>query len=173
MCTVRQMVRADLDKVLSWRNHIYVRRHMLTQHKISISEHQKWFETNSKEPYKRMLIVEEEGLEIGYVNLNGVAPNASADWGFYLTPYAPKGSGKKFSFDVLNFAFCELNLQKICGQVLSYNKASIRFHRNIGFHQEKVLCRKYQIKGVFYDLICFGLHRNELFKKNINYPNNK
>ena len=45
MGIIRPMEESDLDNVLRWRNHPSIRRSMLTQHEISLSEHTDWFKS--------------------------------------------------------------------------------------------------------------------------------
>lgn len=156
-CKIRQMTNADLEQVLAWRNDTKVRRYMLTQHEISLAEHRQWFERTSQESMRRLLIVEEHGLALGFVHFTGVAPGGVADWGFYAAPDAPTGSGRKLGVTALDFAFGALELHKVCGQALDFNEASARFHRELGFRQEGVLRQQHRIDGTYHDLICFGL----------------
>lgn len=160
-CQIRQMVIADLERVLAWRNQPQVRRYMLTQHEITLVEHQHWFEHNSQDPTRRLMIVEEGGMALGFVHFIGVESWRIADWGFYVAPRVPRGSGSKLGMTALNFAFKVLGLHKVCGQVLAFNEASISLHLKLGFKLEGVLRQHHQIDGSFYDLISFGLLCNE------------
>ena len=160
-CLIRPMQRQDLERVLDWRNHPDIRRVMLTQHEITLPEHRVWFERSSADPAKRLLIVEEHGVPLGYVHFIGVATGAAADWGFYAAPDADKGSGRKLGRAALHFAFQGLGLHKVCGQALSFNHASVRFHRSLGFQQEGVLREQHLLGNAYHDLICFGLLRHE------------
>lgn len=165
-CQIRQMVNADLERVLAWRNSHAVRRYMLTQHEISMGEHRQWFEFASQDPMRRLLIVEEGDVGLGFVQFKDVAPGGVADWGFYASPDALKGAGTKLGVMALDFAFDVLALHKVCGQALTLNRASIRFHRKLGFQQEGVLRQQHRIDGAYHDLICFGLLRDEWPTKN-------
>jgi len=151
----------DLSLVLAWRNHPEIRRYMLTQHEISPDEHKNWFATASQDSERRLLIVEDEREAIGYVQFSNVAVGGVADWGFYVSPEAPKGTGKKLGTVALCHAFESLQLHKVCGQALDFNTASISFHQNIGFAQEGVLRDQYRIDDVYHSLICFGLLQHE------------
>jgi len=136
---VRPMQADDLSMVLAWRNHPAIRQHMLTQHEISMEEHSAWFERTTQDPQKKLLIFEEDNTSRGYVYFSGDQTGATAEWGFYTAPEAPKGSGKKLGQASLDYAFTELGLKKICGQVLVANQASIRFHQKLGFRLEDEL----------------------------------
>ena len=160
-CQIRHLKAEDLNHVLSWRNHPDIRRYMLSQQEITADEHYRWFERASNDPAKKLLIVEENALALGFVQFSGVSKDAIADWGFYAVPSAPKGTGRKLGIAALNCAFDFLQLHKVCGQALSFNTASIHLHQTLGFQQEGILRDQHRIDGVYQDLICFGLLRHE------------
>jgi UDP-4-amino-4,6-dideoxy-N-acetyl-beta-L-altrosamine N-acetyltransferase len=160
-CQIRRAVRADLEQLLSWRNQSQVRAYMQTQHEISMDEHREWFERCSQDPTRRLMIVEEVGAPLGFVNFTGVGSGAIATWGFYAAPNVAKGAGNKIGLTALNFAFDALTLHKVCGQALAFNEASIRMHQKLGFQQEGVLRQQHKIGSGYHDIICFGLLSDE------------
>lgn len=156
-CLVRVMVPEDLGRVLSWRNHPDIRRYMYTQHEISLDEHRSWFDRASQDSRKHLLIFEVNHIAQGFVNISELAASGVADWGFYIAPEAPKGTGRKLGQKALYYAFNDLNLHKVCGQALAFNERSIKFHRDLGFQQEGVLRDQHYDGGSYHAVICFGL----------------
>lgn len=154
---IRPMVHADLEQVLAWRNHPDIRRYMFTQHEITLDEHQRWFERTLPDPKKHLLMFEVNYLPLGFVNFNELENGGIANWGFYVAPDAPKGSGRQLGCAALTHAFATLKLHKVCGQALAYNQRSINFHLAIGFQQECIL-RDQHFDGERYHAIHgFGL----------------
>lgn len=158
---VRPMNQDDLEHVLRWRNHPDVRRYMYTQHEITPSEHRHWYESSQCNPNRSLLIFEREGVPLGFVNITQSTPGHIADWGFYLAPEAPRGTGQLLGKAALNFAFQSLGLHKVCGQALGFNERSIRFHLRMGFTQEAVLREQYYDGEYYHSVIYFGLLRSE------------
>ncbi|MGC8697051.1 MAG: UDP-4-amino-4,6-dideoxy-N-acetyl-beta-L-altrosamine N-acetyltransferase [Halothiobacillus sp.] len=155
---VRMMQASDLARVLGWRNHPDVRRFMYSQHEISPQEHQAWFNQHQQNPAKTMLIFEAAGVPQGFVQFTrrtGESP--IADWGFYIAPDAPKGTGRRMGLAALSFAFNELNLHKVCGEAFGYNAASIGFHQAMGFVQEGERRARYFDGTAYHSVILFGL----------------
>lgn len=158
---IRPMVQADLERVLAWRNHPEVRRYMYTQHEISLDEHQRWFVRALTNPKKHLLIFEANEQALGFVNFNETESEGIADWGFYVAPDAPKGTGRQLGHAALGHALKQLNFHKICGQALAYNERSCKFHQSMGFQQEGIL-RDQHFDGMrYHHIICFGLLRHE------------
>ena len=157
VCQIRKMISEDLPMVLGWRNHADVRRHMFTQHEISLDEHHNWFSNASRDTGRSLLIVEEDKQAIGYVQFTNIGDGGVADWGFYTRPDSHKGTGRKLGVMALNHAFSSLKLHKVCGQAIISNRASIAFHQRLGFTLEGVLRDQQRINGTYHTLYCFGL----------------
>jgi UDP-4-amino-4,6-dideoxy-N-acetyl-beta-L-altrosamine N-acetyltransferase len=160
-CAIRPMQTQDLEMVLAWRNHPAIRQHMLTQHLISLDEHRQWFERANNNAQRKIMLVEHDHIPYGLVHFTGVSPHASVDWGFYVAPDAPKGSGTLLGQSALVFAFKELQVHKLCGQVMEDNAASIRFHERLGFTLEGRLREQILVQSRRHNLLCFGLLRRE------------
>ncbi|MDS1140035.1 UDP-4-amino-4,6-dideoxy-N-acetyl-beta-L-altrosamine N-acetyltransferase [Pusillimonas sp. SM2304] len=155
------MVEGDLELVLGWRNHPDVRRYMLTQHEISMDEHRSWFRSTLLNGDKQLLIFEIDNLPYGFVQFSGLASGKVADWGFYLAPNARQGTGQSLGLAALDYGFGLLNLHKVCGQALEFNKPSIKFHLRLGFQQEGLLRDQHFDGRNYHSMVCFGLLAEE------------
>jgi UDP-4-amino-4,6-dideoxy-N-acetyl-beta-L-altrosamine N-acetyltransferase len=106
---------------------------MRTQHVINAQEHAQWFEKSINDELRRILIVQDAGSPIGFVQFDLQSQCTEAEWGFYLAPNAPKGGGYILGVTALNYAFNEMGIQNVCGKVLSSNSSSVKFHKKLGF----------------------------------------
>jgi UDP-4-amino-4,6-dideoxy-N-acetyl-beta-L-altrosamine N-acetyltransferase len=158
---LRVMTDADLENVLSWRNHIDVRRFMYTQHEIALEEHRRWFAAATQDNTKSLLVYEVEGIPTGFVQFTQLNTSKNADWGFYLAPDAVKGTGKYLGKSALSYAFQQRQWHKVCGQALAFNEKSIRFHLALGFRQEGVLREQHYDGAIYHNVMCFGLLASE------------
>jgi UDP-4-amino-4,6-dideoxy-N-acetyl-beta-L-altrosamine N-acetyltransferase len=162
---VRPLVAADVGRVLAWRNHLEVRRHMYTQHEITLDEHQRWFERSRLDSRKHLLIFETDNQAQGFVSFSELENGGIANWGFYMAPDAPKGCGREMGRVALDHAFNNIKLHKVCGQALVYNQRSIRFHQSLGFQQEGALPVKHFDGERYHHVICFSLLSHEWLPK--------
>ena len=155
---LRPLKETDLDAVRGWRNHPNVRAYMYTSHEIGEAEHRAWFKQACGDDSRHHLVFEVEEQPVGFVQFSVVDTAAGrADWGFYLAPNAPAGSGAKLGECALEYAFNRLSLHKICGEALASNERSIRFHERLGFTREAML-RHHHFDGEnFHDVAGFGL----------------
>lgn len=159
--SARRMGENDLEYVLKWRNHPDIRRFMLSQHEITPAEHRAWFDRASRDETRALLVIEEYSRPLGCVIFSGVQKNATADWSFYSAPKNPAGTGTRICAAALDFAFNELGVHKVAGQVLEFNLASIRVHQRLGFMQEGNLRKHNLINDTHQNLVLFGILASE------------
>lgn len=159
------MTAADLGSVFELRNHVEIRRYMLTQHEISIDEHTAWFQQALNSPGLELLVFELDGACCGFVQFKETNCRGVVDWGFYSAPDAPKGTGRKLGLAALSHAFKKENLHKVCGQALHWNRPSIELHKSLGFVQEGILRHQHFDGAIYHDLICFGILKCEWVAK--------
>lgn len=151
----------DLDCVLQWRNSEHVRRYMYTRHEIQADEHRAWFGRKSRDPAWHQLIFEQDRVPQGCVSIHVTGLGGIAEWGFYTAPDAPKGTGRQLGMDALDHCFSTLHLQKVWGQCLASNLASVSFHERMGFLREGEL-RNHHFDGKTYEnVLWFGILAHE------------
>jgi UDP-4-amino-4,6-dideoxy-N-acetyl-beta-L-altrosamine N-acetyltransferase len=151
------MVDGDVERVRAWRNDDSVRRHMLSKHEIGSEESRRWFANLGQDPNRHLMILETDDGPAGFVSIGPVRAGGIADWGFYAAPGAPRGTGRLLGELALAFAFDQLGLHKLCGEVIDGNEASQRFHRRLGFKQEGELVEQHYDGQRYRNLIRFGL----------------
>jgi UDP-4-amino-4,6-dideoxy-N-acetyl-beta-L-altrosamine N-acetyltransferase len=155
------MLESDLDLVRAWRNDPRIRRHMFTSHEIDASEHRRWFYSASRDASRLLLVFELAGVASGFVQFSDDAGTGVADWGFYLAPDAPRGTGLRMGQTALSYAFEHKRYQKVCGRALSDNESSRRLHLSLGFVQEGVQRAQHFDGDSFHDVVLFGLLAQE------------
>lgn len=159
---IRQMTDADLPRVLEWRNHPDIRKYMYNTSEIGLSEHRAWFDSIKKTNNSTPLIYEWRQTPVGFLNFSPTRSKTILDWGFYIAPLINQpGLGRTMGNLGIEYAFTQLNAYKICGQALSFNERSIKFHSALGFTQEGRL-RQHHYDGESYqDVVQFGLLKSE------------
>lgn len=155
---LRPLLKDDLEVVLLWRNHPNIRRFMYSQHKIALSEHLAWYERTLTNDSIHLLMYELNGIPTGFVKLQVVdATSRRGDWGFYLSPDAPKGSGRLLGQSTIDYAFKQVGLHKLCGEVLEYNVKSLQFHERLGFKKEALFRDHFYDGHNYHNVVGFGL----------------
>jgi len=164
MNSLRDVQPQDKQMLLEWRNSPEVARYMYTDHVITQEEHDRWFENAMKDPSRRYWIIVCDGKDVGLANICDLDwHNKRCNWGFYIAESSARGRGigSFVEYTIIRYVFEELRLNKLCGDLLSFNEAVINMHKNFGFKQEGIL-RQHIIKnGIPYDVVCIGLLREE------------
>ncbi len=153
----RPLSLTDLKSILAWRNRKEVRRNMFTQREIGEKEHYEWFAQVSADPNRHPFIFEQGGSPVGFFNLSVLVGGNVADWGFYLSSDAPKGTGKKMGAEAIRIGFEVLGLRKVCGQVIEFNRRSRKMHEDLGFNVEGRLIDQFFDGNHFHTVVLYGL----------------
>lgn len=141
---------ADSARLLTWRNDPEVARFMYSTHVISPAEHDRWFDGLLGDDRRRAWTVRMDGDPVGAAFVSDIdRQNRRASWAFYLADPRTRGRGVGSAVEtlVLNTAFDELDLHKLCCEVLSFNAAVIAMHTKFGFREEGVLHDHYLRDG--------------------------
>ena len=156
---LRPMLEKDLEQVLAWRNSDQIRAYMYTDDNITWENHYIWYQKTVNNPNIVNYICEFNHKPIGVVNATQIDRyNSRCLWGFYLGDTdAPKGSSYVMGLLFLDWIFANLSLRKVCGEVLSFNDDSLRYHKNLGFEQEGILKEHILKQDIYTDVVVFGL----------------
>lgn len=157
--SLRKIQEADLELMLSWRNHASIRASMFSQSIIEMEKHRAWFSRESAKDNSIWLLYEDSSKKpAGIVYFCEIDRNASnAFWGFYAAPGAQPGTGTKMSVEALDFYFSKLDFHKLNAEVLESNERSLHFHRKLGFLVEGVFRDQYLGKDGYQSITRFGL----------------
>ena len=116
------------------------------------------------------LIVEEinKSLPIGLIQLTNIDYiSGTAQWGFIIGDKAKRGKGYSVEAPHMFFGyvFNVLNLRKLYGYTLGYNKKTFNMLQKIGiFHEEGRLKNQYYLNGEYHDVLITSIFRED-------YPN--
>lgn len=158
-CEMRLLQQEDLRLILEWRNDERIRAVMYTDHEIHWEEHQQWFLKTQGESYKgRHLLFLYDNIPLGQMNITDInLEHQRAYWGFFIgSAKAPKASGLAMGYFALEYVFTHLKLNKLCGEAIADNAASVNFHHKLGFVTEGILRQHIIKQEISKDIICFG-----------------
>ena len=128
----------DVDLILALRNQPANRDVSITSHEITPDEHAGWWAKASIDPARRVLIYERDGRTAGVVNFFDLEQSTGA-WGFFLDAdgLAERGETLPAWIEVMKeatgYAFDELGLDELTGEVLEHNTAVRQMNRRFRF----------------------------------------
>ncbi len=161
-CRLRLLEEKDLAMVLDWRNSDRVRSNMFNNQIIAMDEHLAWYSRLQQEMNAVCLILEWQCNPVGVMNFVDCDPeHHTCHWGFYLgSESLPGGMGKAIGYLGLEYAFEKIGVDCLIGEVLTFNKASIRFHNRLGFRNDGTV-KKSRGSGFYEDAVLFSLLKSE------------
>lgn len=132
-CTPQQV-----EAVRQLRNLPEIRGSMYGDQVISETEHADWLAGLRGDSRRKVFVVlDVSGEPVGAVSLTAIdRVHRRADWGFYMSPAAPRGLGTASLAALLDHAFGDMAMDKINGEVIDGNDASLAVHRKLGFRDE-------------------------------------
>lgn len=162
--TFRPLVIEDIGRILAWRNLPEVASYMYTDHRITAAEHARWFGGAMSDPTRTYWIIELDGMPVGLANLYDISTvHGRAYWAFYLADDRVRGKGVGSTTErfVMRHVFTELQLDKLCCEVLATNDGVVKMHRRYGFQVDGILRRHVRKAGERVDVVSMSLFRDE------------
>jgi RimJ/RimL family protein N-acetyltransferase len=135
---LRTATEADVDIIRRLRNQQANRDVSITSHEISADEHAAWWAKTSVDPSRRVLVYERDGATAGVVNFFDLDGTSGA-WGFFLDAdgLADRGETLPAWIEVMReataYAFDELGLDVLTGEVLEHNAVVRQMNRRFRF----------------------------------------
>jgi UDP-2,4-diacetamido-2,4,6-trideoxy-beta-L-altropyranose hydrolase/UDP-4-amino-4,6-dideoxy-N-acetyl-beta-L-altrosamine N-acetyltransferase len=124
------------DKVLAldMRNHPQIKKWMHCQERISKKTHFEFIKSLESNMDRRYFLVKQKNIIIGSINFSEIDLHNSVEFGIYANPFLQlRGSGRLLEAVVSQYAFIELNVNKIKLEVFSSNERAINFYNKCGF----------------------------------------
>jgi RimJ/RimL family protein N-acetyltransferase len=136
---------------------------------VTLEQDEEWLKqkmgnTHGKELF---LIVEERdnNIPIGRIQLTNIDYiSGTAEWGFLIGDKTKRGKGYSVEAPHLLFgyAFNVLNIRKIYGYPIVFNKMTLRMHQKIGIvHEEGILKKQYYLNGEYHDVLILAIYRED------------
>jgi UDP-4-amino-4,6-dideoxy-N-acetyl-beta-L-altrosamine N-acetyltransferase len=154
----------DLERVRAWRNLPEVSQYMYTEDEISKEQQENWFRKIQQEENSKYWVIKYGDEKLGVANLADIDKrNSKCYWGFYLgnSNLRGKGIGAKVEYNVLQYVFDELKLNKLCGEVFSFNEKVVAMHEKFGFRREGYLRNHIYKNNKYHDVVVIGLLSSE------------
>lgn len=161
--TLRTFNKGDIDKKIEWINDPSNNKFLHYDLPLEYDKTLNWFENKNND--KRLdLVIEFNGVPVGLIGLLDIdKKNQKAE--FYITigehSYKSKGIGTKATRLLLQYAFGEMNLQKVYLNVDSENIFAIKLYEKIGFSCEGVFVKDLFHNGKFINRKRYAIFSNK------------
>ncbi|MFF0338616.1 GNAT family N-acetyltransferase [Kribbella sp. NPDC004875] len=135
---LRPATEDDVDTIRRLRNQQANRDVSITAHEITVDEHAAWWAKTSVDPSRRVLIYLRDDATAGVVNFFDLA-GTTGSWGFFLDAdgLAERGETLPAWIEIMReattYAFDELGLETLTGEVLEHNAVVRQMNRRFRF----------------------------------------
>ncbi|MBX3165000.1 MAG: UDP-4-amino-4,6-dideoxy-N-acetyl-beta-L-altrosamine N-acetyltransferase [Bacteroidetes bacterium] len=162
--TLSELTIVDIELVRNWRNSPEVSQYMYTDAEITAEQQLNWFKKISVDQSCKYWIIEYENKKLGLVSITGIDKTlSSCYWAFYLGDTSVRGGGigSKIEYNILQYVFNKLKLNKLRCEVFVSNDKVIKMHEKFGFRREAYY-REHCIKGENkLDVVGLGILKSE------------
>lgn len=168
--TFRAIEKEDLPLIQKWSNDPELTSMLGGWHfPSSMQDQQRWYESFSLHSNNQRFAVETK--ELGLIGIANIVEinwkDRNAIYGVLLgdKDIRGKGLGTDISMSVLRYVFEELNLKRLDGNYISYNKVSLHVHiEKCGWKVDGIKKDAYFRKNQWWDQIIAGITREEYFE---------
>jgi len=167
---LRPLKMEDFEKTNKWRNDLELIK--LTQgirFPKTMEMDRDWFNQVLNDKSNRNIYFGIDEITtcefVGIIQLNSINYiSGTAIWGFIIGEKNKQGKGYSVEAPRLlfDYAFNILNLRKISGYPISFNKATMRMHQKIGnFKEEGILKKHVFFDGNYHDVFIMSIFKDD------------
>ncbi|WP_350344484.1 GNAT family protein [Proteinivorax tanatarense] len=164
---LREYRQDDLHQALAYVNEPETKKNLNPgiPYPYTLEDEKNWLEMNSatKDIYSFAIETIEDDKYIGGCGVNSIDwKNSVATIGIFIgKEHRGKGYGTDAFRVLVDFAFNQVNINKLSIRVISFNKRAIACYKKCGFMVEGTLRQEVYRDGKYYDNIAMGLLKEE------------
>lgn len=155
-----------IEIVREWINNEDMTLYMGTRFPVSKNEQKIWYENVCNDKTKKKLIISDvSNKNVGMISLFNIdLKNRKAEIGIYISPENQKrGYAKEAVGLMVDFAFGEMNMNKIYATIQSGNEASESLFVSVGFGYESTDIGSIYSRGAYVDTLKYTIFREDIF----------
>lgn len=151
-----------LQQILDWRTSEEVTRFMYTDIEYNLANQKKWFASIQKDECGRYWLMEYRDELIGFISITNIDWwNKHGTWNFYIGNMKYAMLAGFLGAYMYNYAFYNLGLKKLNGEVMDINEGVRKLHikqgaREVGVYKQHILK-----KGTWHDVYVFEMTKED------------
>lgn len=173
---LRPLKRSDSEVVKKWRNDLEtIKMAQLIRFPKTDEMDKEWWDhvltdKSNRNIYFAVTIKSSQNI-IGIIQLTNIDwISGTAVWGLIIGDKSNqgKGYGTEAARILFDYAFNVLNLRKIFGYPIEFNKSTLRMHKKIGqFSEEGRLKKHVYFENKYYDVLIISIFKEEYLRNQI------
>ncbi|MFA6158027.1 MAG: GNAT family protein [Candidatus Paceibacterota bacterium] len=166
MVNLRPLEESDLERCTRWINDPEVSRYLSGLWPLTMQAERKWLESHSTGSKSDVVLAIEtkDGVHIGNIGFHNIKwTDGVAVSGAMIGDkrYWDKGYGTDAKMQLVNWAFSNLGLRKLCSQVIAFNARSLAYSKKCGYKVEGVLAKHVLRDGGYPDVVNLALFKED------------
>lgn len=163
---LRPMTEQDTDNVIKWRNAPSVMENFIFRTPLTREAHLNWYNNRvlTGDVAQFIIVDTDTNTDVGSVYLRDIdRNNQKCEFGIFIGEEScrGKGIGAKASRLILDYAFNELELNRVFLRVFAKNERAIKSYENAGFKYEGTFRDDVIIDGVAYDMVFMAILKEQ------------
>ncbi|MGN0438102.1 MAG: UDP-4-amino-4,6-dideoxy-N-acetyl-beta-L-altrosamine N-acetyltransferase [Lachnospiraceae bacterium] len=171
MTILRPIKENELNMIMNWRMMPEITKYMYTDPVLTEESQKKWFDSLKTRKDIITFMIEVDSVPCGILNITDIDyTNKRCSWGYYIAIKEKRSLSLAMALEwnLYDYVFNVLNMNKLVGEIFSFNKAIIRIHQMCGSEIEGVLKQHIYKNGEFFDVTV-----TSILKENWNELKNK
>ena len=168
--TLRKFEKRDIPNKIIWINDDRNNRYLHYDLPLEYEKTCRWFEVNQGRTDRYDAVIEFDGVPVGLIGLLSIdKKNSKAE--YYITmgnhEYKGKGIAKEASRQILEYAFEQLELNRVYLYTEVSNTTAQRLFEKLGFKREGLLICDIKSHGEFIDRYAYGVCKKDFYSSNV------
>ena len=167
MIILRPIQESELEMIMNWRMMPEITKFMYTDPVLTIDSQKKWFSSLNARNDIISFMIEVDKTPCGILNITDIDYiNKKCSWGYYIAIKEKRSLplAMALEWNLYDYVFDDLNLNKLEGEIFSFNKGVLRIHQMCGSEIEGVLKQHIYKNGEFFDVTVTGLLKEHWLK---------
>lgn len=166
--TLKPLESVHIDEIMKYINDLEVNQYLARSLPLCTENEERWITSinNSHTEFVFGIFVKEDNKELligscGLRKVDWISRKAEAGIAIFNKKYWEKKIGSTAAAMMINFAFNDLNLERIYTSAIAFNERSIALQKRLGFKEEGLRRKSIYKKGEYHDEIMLGLLRSD------------
>ena len=176
MIKLRPIQENELEMIMNWRMLPEITEYMYTDPKLTIEDQQRWYRSLHERKDIIAFMIEVDQTPCGILNVTDIDyNNKRCSWGYYMAVKEKRSLklAMTIEWNLYDYVFDVLGMNKLEGEIFSFNKNVLRIHQMCGSNIEGELREHIFKNGNYYDVTVTGILKEEWQKIKSQYDYEK
>lgn len=160
MTILRPIHEDELEMIMNWRMLPEITKYMYTDPVLTLDSQRQWFDSLKNRTDIIPFMIEVDGGPCGTLTITDIDyVNRRCSWGYYVAVQEKRSLplALALEWNLYDYVFDVLDMNKLTGEIFSFNKGVLRIHQMCGSEIEGVLKQHICKNGIFYDVTVTGI----------------